>query len=478
MYLNKILSSHEYLSSLEKPHSNPFITGISADSNYIKEGFIFVALKGASKDSLDGHSFIQDAINKKAALIVAQQGFSITTEIPIFYVEDTAKAFSFLSEAFYDWPSKKLSVIGITGTNGKTSTSFMLYEILKKAGKNPKIMGSLGMGDINNLTPLTHTTMPAAFISEQLSNFYKNGVDFVIMEVSSHALSLKRVEAINFSLVALTNITQDHLDFHGDMQAYKNAKKRLFTQIAQNAIKILPCDNPLALDSHKFYSYAPILPIVNKNNQTCFSVKIKEELLVINLNLTGIFQAYNAALAASIAFYLGINKTDIIMGLSHVTNISGRFQIVKEAYEKNFMVVVDFAHTPDALINLLKSAQLLKPKKIILVFGCGGNRDQTKRKIMGEIANNNADIVIVTDDNPRFEEPHSIRQEILSGITDNKQVFEIADREEAIKKAILMAQPGYLVLLAGKGHEHYQIYGEEKSYFNDYEKVIEIIGNL
>jgi len=220
------------------------------------------------------------------------------------------------------------------------------------------------------------------------------------------------------------------------------------------------------------------LPIVNKNNQTCFSVKIKEELLVINLNLTGIFQAYNAALAASMAFYLGVNKEDIIMGLSQVTNISGRFQIVKEAYEKNFMVVVDFAHTPDALINLLKSARLLKPKKIILVFGCGGNRDQTKRKIMGEIANHNADIIIVTDDNPRFEEPHSIRQEILSGITNNKQVFEIADREEAIKKAILMAQPGYLVLLAGKGHEHYQIYGEEKSYFNDYEKVIEIIGNL
>lgn len=458
------------------------IKGITSNSQEVKPGYIFVALRGASHNSKDGHDFIEEAINKQAAFIVAEYQPKHINAKNIIIVKDSAQEFSKLSEKFYDWPSKKISLIGITGTNGKTSTSFMLWQILTYAHKKAKVMGSLGMGDINNLTELTHTTMHASFISEKLSNFVKQDVEYVIMEVSSHALALKRVDALNFSVVALTNITQDHLDFHNNMENYKACKKLLFTKLAHNNTwRFIPADNPLNLEinSNTFVYANPTSAIKIFNDHSEFKIKILNNDLDIYLPLPGVFQVHNACLAISIAIKLGIEKDIIEKALANMPTINGRFQIVNEAFDKKeLFVVVDFAHTPDALENTLKTAHRLKHEKIILVFGCGGDKDAIKRPLMGKIACNYADIIIITDDNPRNENPQDIRKQIIQSINKNSICLEIADRKEAINKALKLATKNDIVIIAGKGHEHYQIYGDKKTYFSDYNTVLELINSL
>jgi UDP-N-acetylmuramoyl-L-alanyl-D-glutamate--2,6-diaminopimelate ligase len=464
------------------------IKGISANSTCIKKEYLFIAVYGATKTSKNGHDFIDDAIKNGARAVIVDKNFipKKTYRIPLIHAVDSKIALCKIAEAFYDYPSSHLKVIGITGTNGKTSTSFMLYSILKQAGFKPKIMGTLGMGEPNDLIKLSHTTMGPEFISASLANMKAQGVTHVIMEISSHALSLKRVEAIKFGAVGLTNITTEHLDFHKTIDEYRNAKARLFLELAHNeTVMAFPKKHPLLHKISKndfiLFGSAPNLDVAYKNirkeaNKTCFSLKIGSDIVLIDLPFMGDFHVKNACLAAALAFGLKVSVSDIARGLKNCPNIPGRLEPIKNTL--GIRIFIDFAHTPHALSSLLKTVKKLNGKRIILVFGCGGERDRNKRPLMGKIAQKMADQIIITDDNPRNEDPKNIRQEILDGINDLTCVQEISDRRTAIEIAIKNAQKNDIVVIAGKGHENYQIIGANTQTFCDQDEVRKILDTI
>lgn len=438
------------------------ISQVTANSSLCKTGSLFVATRGALPTSKDGHDFIDQAIlNGASAVVFEDESLTQKYPIPMIRARDSKAALCHLCEDFYERPSRKISVIGITGTSGKTSTSFMLHSILKTAGFIPKVMGSLGMGDPGSLKPLSHTTMDPEFISQALASMHEDGASHAIMEISSHALSLKRVEALNFRAVALTNITQDHLDFHGTIEAYTKAKSRLFFELAHDdTAVVLPKNHPF-LPLKKAMSVGDIIP----DSANTFTLMREEKPpLKIALPYSGDFHMKNAALAVALAESLGISDEHIEVGLKNAPSIPGRLQWIEN--RRGLKVVVDFAHKPDALLNLLTTIKK-SSGRIILVFGCGGDRDQKKRPLMGEIASSLADFAIVTDDNPRTEDPQAIRRDILSGMKMNAHALEISDRRVAIRTAIGMAQKNDTVVIAGKGDENYQIYENIKTPFSD-----------
>lgn len=464
------------------------ITGISANSAHCTPGVLFVATKGATPASRDGHDYIDDAIANGAHAVVVDHSFEPKKNYAVSLIKalDSKAALSFFAEAFYDFPAERVDIIGITGTNGKTSTSFMLHRILQHAGYTPKIMGTLGMGDPGSLTPLSHTTMDPVFISQTLASMIALGTSHVIMEVSSHALSLKRVEALQFKAVALTNITQDHLDFHHTFQEYQNAKGRLFFELANDHTHlVLP-------HLHEFAKRAighPHVLLVGEDgadisradireddNKTYFNLLTKNGALKISLPFFGEFHVKNACTAFALAKSLGVSDNVIVNGLRTCKPIPGRLQPVTNYDGRR--VFVDYAHTPDALQLLLSSVKKLIHARLIVVFGCGGDRDRKKRSIMGKIASVHADIVIVTDDNPRSEPPEAIRQEILAGMSNHESVYEIADRSAAIAHAITTATKNDIVVIAGKGHENYQIYGQQSLSFSDYDEAEKVLATL
>lgn len=444
------------------------IFGVTADSTKCHNGFLFVAVRGATKSSRDGHDFVEYAIKSGAVAVVVDESFPIDWDypVPLLKARDSKTALCFLAEAFFDFPSRKLKVIGITGTNGKTSTTFMLHNILKMAGHNPKIMGTLGFGDPGRLEPLSHTTMDPEFLSHRLATMHDQGVTHVIMEISSHALSLKRVEAIKFSAVGLTNITQDHLDFHETLAHYQAAKARLFFELADDTThKLLPLDHP-------FRSLVDDLTSKILYSPTGSGVLDGEVILPF----FGDFHLKNAALATEFARVLAVSEHHIRQGLATCPKIPGRLEIIDHHHP--FQVVVDFAHTPHALWELLTTVKKLSAKRIILVFGCGGDRDRLKRPLMGNVASNLADVIIVTDDNPRTEDPKTIRQEILAGISNLSRVLQIPDRRAAIDLAIRKAEKNDLVVIAGKGHENYQTYGKNSVHHSDQEEARKVLDKL
>lgn len=458
--LEALIKSHDYLSStLEyKNISGVKISSITSQSSQCVPQSLFVAKKGATPKSRDGHDFIQHALSLGASALVIDQSFQRAQDLPVPVIRATqsARALAVLCEAFWGFPSDKLKIIGLTGTNGKTSTSFMLHSIFKAAGLSPKIIGTLGMGDPGKLNALSHTTMEAEFLSETLAFMHSQKTSHVILEASSHGIELDRVSGLSFAAVGLTNISQDHLDFHDTKSNYIKAKQKLFDSIATTkTYKILPHD-------HEFDTSIEKLPNLFK-----YDPRAKPAGLI----LPGDFQTNNASLAFEIAFRMGIKEEHIREGLKHCLPIPGRLQAVNNP---RCQIFIDFAHTPDALASVLKTVRKLTQERVILVFGCGGERDEYKRPLMGQIAKELADLVIITDDNPRSEDPQTIRKAIIQ----NHQFIEIADREEAIKTAIISANPQDLVLIAGKGHEDYQIYGQRRLNFSDYNKALEIVESL
>jgi len=462
------------------------ISAVTADSTLCKPHALFVATHGATKTSKDGHDFIDDAILKGASLVIVDHDFQPKPQqysVPIIRAHDSKSALCYLVEAFFGFPSSKLKIIGITGTNGKTSTSFMVHSILKHAGFNPKIMGTLGMGDPGGLTALTHTTMAPEFISAHLAAMAQEGVTHVIMEVSSHALSLKRVEAIDFYMVGLTNITEDHLDFHGDMMTYQKAKSRLFFDLARE-------DTSIVLPDHHPFGHLPKATLFGENSGSrilysnidtsrdgvAFSLAIDGIENRIKLPLFGDFQVANASLAAAICLNLGIEIHHIKQGLLGCCPIPGRLELIANRHHR--LVVVDFAHTPDALLSLLRSVRPIASGRLYLVFGCGGQRDAMKRPHMGRLAEELADFIIVTDDNPRSEDPASIRRQIFDGMRHPSRALEIGDRRAAITHAIVESQKTDVVVIAGKGHENYQIYKNASYPFSDQMTAKEILDSL
>lgn len=465
------------------------ITGISSASTDCTPGTLFVAHKGATAQSRDGHEFIDQAIARGAVAVVVNHDYPRTFHhaVPIVHAEDSRRALCFLAEAFFDFPSRRVHIIGITGTNGKTSTSFMLHSILRAAGFTPKVMGTLGMGDPGHLIPLSHTTMDPVFISQTLSRMSAEHVSHVIMEISSHALTLKRADALRFTAVALTNITQDHLDFHQTFDHYQSAKARLFFELAHEGTHVvLP-------HKHQFHHHPNNPPqtcyfgshgadvafshMMAGSHTTRFTLHAYEHALTIELPFLGEFHVNNACTASALALSLGVDHEAIKLGLANCPRVPGRLEPVQNTKDRR--VFVDYAHTPDALLMLLTTLKKLPHERIIVVFGCGGDRDQGKRPIMGQIAARYTDVIVITDDNPRSEDPSSIRAQIRAGIvSDTVRVHEIACRKEAIAFAVRHAHKNDLVVIAGKGHETYQLYGQNSHVFSDVDEAHRVLEAL
>ena len=486
----KDLSIKEISKLFEKElESSVSITGISYDSRNIKKGDIFVCLVG---EKTDGHSYIKEAELKGAVTILAQK--KIESNLPVIYVEDTQIALAKLANYFYNEPSKKIRIIGVTGTNGKTTTTHLIQHILENSGNKTAIIGTLGTRENTNSQyyDAKHTTPQSPELQKSIKELLDKGFTHIGMEVSSHALSLHRVDECNFAGTVLTNITQDHLDFHLTMDEYAKAKKKLFKMLNEsfwkNKYSVINKDEPLFNEFSKIIgkdikivSYGikeksdfQAKNITYETTGVSFTLASPEGEYKVKSNLNGLFNVYNILASICAAYCESVKLEKIIPAVSNAKEVPGRFQIITDKENSSSPVcIVDYAHTPDGLENILKAAKLmiLKGKRLICVFGCGGDRDPTKRPKMGKIAEDLSDLVIVTSDNPRSENPNQIISDILSGIQNTSNIIVEPDRKAAIQAAIKKAKNGDVVVIAGKGHEDYQILKDKTIHFDDREEV-------
>ncbi|MPM67087.1 UDP-N-acetylmuramoyl-L-alanyl-D-glutamate--2,6-diaminopimelate ligase [bioreactor metagenome] len=469
------------------------ISEIAYNSNKCTDNCIFVAIKGTSTD---GSIFIDDAISKGAKVIVCENlPATVHNDITYIIVPNSRVALAELAYIFYDYPAKKMKIIGITGTNGKTTTTFLLKSAIETAGKKVAVIGTAGIYINDKKIEATHTTPESLELAQLFKEMNKENIEYVVMEVSSHALAMHRTHGINFTIAAFTNLTHDHLDLHNTLEEYANAKKMLFDGLNNDSIAVVNADDKYA-EFMIANSKAKKITISSSNKQSAdyfidnvaidkhnskFTILNKNEKYDIETQLTAFFNVQNAALAIAICFELGLDKDLVMKGIHESKGAKGRLELVK--IKTGATAFVDYAHTPDALEKVLITCKdLLVEKnstvekkasgKLICVFGCGGDRDKTKRAVMGEIAEKYADIVIVTSDNPRTEDPILIIEDILKGIKNKSNVHTINNRSEAIKFAVSISSSKDIVLVDGKGHENYQIIGKEKRFFSDIEELI------
>lgn len=487
------------------------VTGITHDSRKVKEGDLFLCLPGGN---FDGHRFALQAIERGAIAIVEQSnglqeaGITLPEHIPVITVPDARRALPYIACTFYANPAHKMIVVGVTGTNGKTTSTRMIAAILRAAGYRTGTIGTLASELDGEPIPSEHTTPEADELQALLATMEEQGAQAVVMEVSSHALAQHRTDAIPFNAGVFTNITQDHLDFHGDMEAYFEAKARLFTEYPVRFPRpdgkiFVGVINVSQWEGRDLVTIARGDIITTSTTETPAVLKaqdvqlspesvqftavydsgVERFTLPIHLPIGGAFQVANALGAIAASLRLGIPKEVIQQGLSTMERVPGRFEAVPTA-GRGFQVVVDYAHTPDGLENLLRSAQVLQPSRIVVVFGCGGDRDRTKRPLMGALAGRMAEVAIVTSDNPRTEDPKAIIAEILLGMNKDTdaslkaKILVEPDRRQAIGLAIKQAKPGDLVLIAGKGHEDYQIVGKQILSFDDRKVAAEFLSEL
>ncbi len=464
------------------------IRNITSSSRDVKEGDMFVCIAGLHAD---GHNFIQDVRLRGAAIIVADKSREkdIRCDTPILFVDDTRVALSRLVASFYANPQKNLKIIGITGTNGKTTTARMLYEILKKYGLRCGLIGTTGCIapsgrlDIRSSDECANMTTPdPSELYKILSVMHSDKAEYVIMEVSSHSLIQGRVDPIEFEIAIFTNLTRDHLDFHGDMESYFLAKRKLFYKCKKAIINIDDMygrrlsdslSSPIKCSAEGRESQYMATEIKYRG-ESGVEYKLSSRLsnLRVRTSIPGRFTVYNSLLAIASATEIGVPSSIIRYAMMSLAGSDGRIERV-DIGDAPFSVFIDYAHTPDALENLLRCAISFKKKRnrIVLLFGCGGDRDKEKRKIMGSIASSLADFVIITSDNPRSEDREKIIFDIMLGVDKESRYAVIPDRAEAIKYAIDNARAGDIILLAGKGHEKYEISGGQKIYFNEREIV-------
>ena len=470
------------------------VQGIEYDSRRVAPDSVFVAIRGTRAD---GNRFVSQAIASGAAVVVSQspapEGFARTW----VQVEDDRAALAILAANFFGRPTEHLRAIGITGTNGKTTTSYLVASILKSAGSPAAIFGTIEYRGPDFVYPAERTTPEAPDLQALFRRVVEGGWNHAVMEVSSHAIDLKRVDRTHFDIAVFTNLTQDHLDYHRDMNAYFLAKKRLFTGLdgAPPRVMVLNRDDPhfaelQAIAPDRVISFglsdgAEIHP--NRYDFTTHHGRMTASFtwpggeLEVTSTLVGIPNLYNIGSAIGVACALEIAPDAIRGGIASLKGVPGRFELIEEG--QPFLVIVDYAHTDDALRRVLQSARQITKKKLLVVFGCGGDRDRAKRPLMGEAAAAESDIAIVTSDNPRSEDPQAIMKEVEVGIrrhrtTPGADYLLIADRREAIHKAFEMAQEGDTVLLAGKGHETTQVIGSESLPFSDRDIARELIHEL
>ena len=467
------------------------ITSIEHDSRKVSAGTLFVCIKGAH---VDGHDFIDQAIRQGATAIMTEEEIEPPAQIAVLKVNSLTAALKTVVPYFYDYPSRQMRVIGITGTNGKTTTSYLIRSILRHAGYKVGLIGTIQTMIEEEVFPTHNTTPDVVELTNILAGMRDKGMDYVVMEVSSHALDQDRVAGIEFDTAVFTNLTQDHLDYHRTMENYRAAKAKLFAKVSEPGAKqgktaVINVDDAagkvmLEAAACRKISYAldheatlrgtdvKILPRGAK-------VKLVGEFgeIPLALNITGIFNVYNVMAATGAALAEGVEPKTIKEALEGYAGTPGRFELVSG--DGDSAVIVDYAHTPDGVENVLKTArQVVGPGRVIAVFGCGGDRDRKKRPIMGRLAAELADIVIATSDNPRSEDPAFILSEVEAGVKEtvgNKHHECIEDRREAIFRAVELAAPGDMVVILGKGHEDYQILKDKTIHFDDREVAREAI---
>jgi UDP-N-acetylmuramoyl-L-alanyl-D-glutamate--2,6-diaminopimelate ligase len=492
MLLSAVLSGCGVVHS--RSGANPEVSGITLDSRAVEPGVVFVAIRGLQTD---GNRFVPQAIERGAAAIVSALPGEGYPETPWIQVADERAALAVLAANFHGRPAEKLHAIGITGTNGKTTTTCIVEAILQAAGFPCAVFGTIEYRGPGFRLTAERTTPEAPELQALFKRVVDGGWEYAVMEVSSHAIELKRVEGVRFEVAAFTNLTRDHLDLHGDMRSYFLAKKKLFTGLDGTIprVLVLNMDDPQfdelkSIAPSQVVSYglnlaADICPTSHTSSAdlTGMDVTYKSPLgeLRIRTGLLGKPNLYNIGAGIGVAVGLGLPADAIRQGVGQLKNVPGRFELVHAGQQ--FRVVVDYAHTDDALARLLETAREITPGRVIVVFGCGGDRDRTKRPLMGEAAVRASDFAVATSDNPRSEDPLAILQDVEPGLKraggiEGKTYQMISDRREAIRFALGMGKPGDTVLLAGKGHETYQIIGNESLPFDDRAVTRELLNEL
>jgi len=457
-----------------------YVEGISVDSRKVKNGYVFFALPGTKED---GKKYIDHAISNGAKVIFynGDLNHSIKDGITYIKVNDIFKVLGIFSSSFYDFPNKYLKIFGVTGTNGKTTTANLIYHYWKSKGNKSGLIGTIDYRIDDEIYPSNFTTPQPHELQELLRRMVDKKIEYVSMELSSHALALKRIEGLEFKGVIFTNLTQDHLDFHKTMEEYFNAKMKIFNYLEQDGFGIINKDNEwtgrINFKDRKIYwvslydekaDIALKKVFIDKMGMFIEAITPKGQIELFT-KLRGKFNIYNLLFAVGLLIASGEKLDDIAKYLATFEGVKGRLEFIEEG--QDFNVIVDYAHTPDGLLNVLETIKEFTKGRIIVVFGCGGDRDPTKRDKMGEISAKLSDYVIITSDNPRTEDPLKIIRDIEVGVKrvgfKNYEIIE--NREEAIKKAIEIAKENDTVLIAGKGHENYQIIGTQKYPFSDQE---------
>ena len=483
MLLKNLIDNIEYVELVNIDDFTIDIEDVSYNSKKTKPHDIFICLTG---EHVDGHEYAEEAVLNGASVCVVERILNL--DVPQIVVQSTVISIAQISDLLNSSPSKKLNLIGVTGTNGKTTVTHLIQKLYEANNLSCGLIGTLGhkFNSEDIYRDAKHTTPQAPELQKLLSEFNKKDIDNVVMEVSSHALAQHRVDYTDFNIAILTNLTQDHLDFHITMNNYFRAKAKLFEGLIIDDIAVINADDEYAgkfleciSPKVKVYTYGINMPadvrakdISFSNEGASFTCVIKEESYKVNLIMNGMFSVYNVLAALTTALACGFDIEKSIRTLETVSGVAGRFETVV----KKPTVIVDYAHTPDGLENVLNAAREITPKdgNLICIFGCGGDRDATKRPKMGAIAERLADKVIITSDNPRSEDPQQIITDILTGLKSVSNVIVEPDRELAIKEAYKIANAGDVVIVAGKGHEDYQILADKTIHFDDREKVREI----
>lgn len=462
------------------------VANIQFDSRRVEKNGIFIAIKGSVSD---GHEFIDNVIAKGVKVIVCHDlPINRINDVCYVVVRDSNEALAIIASNFYDNPSEKLKLVGITGTNGKTTIATLLYNLFKKAGFKVGLLSTVKVLVNDEEFPATHTTPDSITINSFLHKMVLAGVEFCFMEVSSHGIDQKRSEGLNFDGGIFTNLSHDHLDYHKSFAEYRDIKKSFFDSLPKSAFALVNIDDKngrLMLQNTKAKQYTYALKTLADYKAKILENQLNGLLLTINNNevwtrLIGNFNAYNLIAIYAAADLLGIEKLENLRLLSELESVSGRFEYTIS--DTGITAIVDYAHTPDALKNVLETINTIRTynEKVITVVGCGGDRDKTKRPKMAHIASELSDQVIFTSDNPRTENPQSIIDEMEVGVAPQnyKKVLSIVDRKQAIKTASQLADMGDIVLIAGKGHETYQEVNGVKTDFDDYKIVTTILKEL
>ncbi len=457
------------------------VKDVTADSRQVEEGYLFVCIKGAS---FDGHSVAEEMLKKGAAAVVCDHDLGLVNQV---IVEDTRKAYSPICASFFGNPADSLKLIGLTGTNGKTTTTFLIKQILENVGKKCGLIGTVQNMVGSEVYPAHYTTPDPHELQSLFRKMVDANCEYCIMEVSSQALAQGRVEGIHFHIGAFTNLTQDHLDYHKTWENYFEAKKLLFKACDTAVTNV---DNKYGLKIVEGCNCKTVTYGVDnmKADYTARNVRfssqgvkydlIGEKIGRVDCPIPGRFSVYNSLCAISVALTLGVDFTDVLEAISKSNGVKGRIEVVPTP-NQDYTVIIDYAHSPDGLENIISSLKEIANGRVVTVFGCGGDRDKTKRPKMGKIAADLSDFCVVTSDNPRSENPSDIIKDILEGMKDSKTPYEVVEnRKEAIAWAMKNAKKDDIILLAGKGHETYQILPTGTIHFDEREVVAEVLEEL